>query len=97
MRAATASSQTVGLASTCTVLKTQLPQKLFATWVVDHSSPHCVPRCCSLTLKKLVIFKELAKNLNSMAISVKMQDCKGILRSQDIVLPPVDQWRLTWH
>ncbi|KAK1327360.1 LOW QUALITY PROTEIN: hypothetical protein QTO34_017013 [Cnephaeus nilssonii] len=86
--AAAASSRTLGLASTSTVLKTQVPQKLFATWVVDYSSPTCMPRWCSLTLKKLVIFKKLAKDLNFVVISLKMQDCKGILRSQEIVLPP---------
>ncbi|KAK1331486.1 hypothetical protein QTO34_009443 [Cnephaeus nilssonii] len=86
--AAAASSRNVGLASTSTVLKTQVPQKLFATWVVDYSNPTCVPRWCSLTLKKLVIFKKLAKDLKSVVISLKMQDCKGILRSQEIVLPP---------
>uniref|UniRef100_L7N1L9 Phosphofurin acidic cluster sorting protein 2 n=1 Tax=Myotis lucifugus TaxID=59463 RepID=L7N1L9_MYOLU len=63
-----------------------VPQNLFATWEVDCSSPSCVPRWCSLTLKKLVIFKKLAKDLNSVVISVKMQDSKGILRSQEIVL-----------
>ncbi|XP_070250623.1 phosphofurin acidic cluster sorting protein 2-like [Myotis yumanensis] len=85
--AAAASSRSVGLASTSTVLKTQVPQNLFATWEVDCSSARCVPRWCSLTLKKLVIFKKLAKDLNSVVISVKMRDSKGILRSQEIVLP----------
>uniref|UniRef100_L7N151 Phosphofurin acidic cluster sorting protein 2 n=1 Tax=Myotis lucifugus TaxID=59463 RepID=L7N151_MYOLU len=85
--AAAASSRTVGLASTSTVLKTQVPQNLFATWELDCSSPSCVPRWCSLTLKKLVIVKKLAKDLNSVVISVKMRDSKGILRSQEIVLP----------
>ncbi|XP_036155944.1 phosphofurin acidic cluster sorting protein 2-like isoform X2 [Myotis myotis] len=87
MPAAAASSRTVGLASTSTVLKTQVPQNLFATWEVDCSSPSCVPRWCSLTVTKLVIFKKLAKDLNSVVISVRMRDSKGILRSQEIVLP----------
>uniref|UniRef100_G1PYP7 Phosphofurin acidic cluster sorting protein 2 n=1 Tax=Myotis lucifugus TaxID=59463 RepID=G1PYP7_MYOLU len=64
-----------------------VPQNLFATWELDCSSPSCVPRWCSLTLKKLVIVKKLAKDLNSVVISVKMRDSKGILRSQEIVLP----------
>ncbi|ELK31000.1 Phosphofurin acidic cluster sorting protein 2 [Myotis davidii] len=42
---------------------------------------------CSLTLKKLVVSKKLIKDLNSVVISVNIQDSKGILRSQEIVLP----------
>ncbi|XP_036197010.1 phosphofurin acidic cluster sorting protein 2-like isoform X2 [Myotis myotis] len=87
MPAAAASSRTVGLASTSTVLKTLVPQNLFAIWEVDCSSPSCVPRWCSLTVTKLVIYKKLAKDLNSVVISVRMRDSKGILRSQEIVLP----------
>ncbi|KAB1276875.1 Phosphofurin acidic cluster sorting protein 2 [Camelus dromedarius] len=54
-------------------------------------------RLCSLTLKKLVVFKELEKELISVVIAVKMQDrfaevdvvgSKRILRSHEIVLPP---------
>ncbi|XP_036276030.2 phosphofurin acidic cluster sorting protein 2-like, partial [Pipistrellus kuhlii] len=81
-------SRTVGLVSTSTVLKTRVAQNLFATWAVDCSSPSCVPRWCSVTLKKLVVFKELANDLVSVVISVKMQDSKGILRSKEIMLPP---------
>ncbi|XP_024615289.1 phosphofurin acidic cluster sorting protein 2 isoform X2 [Neophocaena asiaeorientalis asiaeorientalis] len=64
---------------------------LFATWEVDGSSPSCVPRLCSLTLKKLVVFKELEKELISVVIAVKMQGSKRILRSHEIVLPPSGQ------
>ncbi|XP_062436963.1 phosphofurin acidic cluster sorting protein 2 isoform X6 [Rhea pennata] len=46
---------------------------LFATWEIDGSSPSCVPRLCSLTLKKLVVLKELDKELISVVIAVKMQ------------------------
>ncbi|EQB77581.1 hypothetical protein CB1_000409006 [Camelus ferus] len=45
-------------------------------------------RLCSLTLKKLVVFKELEKELISVVIAVKMQGSKRILRSHEIVLPP---------
>ncbi|XP_057228790.1 phosphofurin acidic cluster sorting protein 2 isoform X4 [Malurus melanocephalus] len=61
---------------------------LFATWEIDGSSPSCVPRLCSLTLKKLVVLKELDKELISGVIAVKMQGSKRILRSHEIVLPP---------
>ncbi|XP_042675000.1 phosphofurin acidic cluster sorting protein 2 isoform X2 [Centrocercus urophasianus] len=61
---------------------------LFATWEIDGSSPSCVPRLCSLTLKKLVVLKELDKELISVVIAVKMQGSKRILRSHEIVLPP---------
>uniref|UniRef100_A0A2I2ZPV7 Phosphofurin acidic cluster sorting protein 2 n=1 Tax=Gorilla gorilla gorilla TaxID=9595 RepID=A0A2I2ZPV7_GORGO len=50
--------------------------------------PH---RLCSLTLKKLVVFKELEKELISVVIAVKMQGSKRILRSHEIVLPPSGQ------
>ncbi|GAB1297850.1 Phosphofurin acidic cluster sorting protein 2 [Apodemus speciosus] len=46
---------------------------LFATWEVDGSSPSCVPRLCSLTLKKLAVLRELEKELLSVVIAVKMQ------------------------
>lgn len=47
-----------------------------------------MPRLCSLTLKKLVVLKELDKELISVVIAVKMQGSKRILRSHEIVLPP---------
>uniref|UniRef100_A0A8C4T3T9 Phosphofurin acidic cluster sorting protein 2 n=1 Tax=Erpetoichthys calabaricus TaxID=27687 RepID=A0A8C4T3T9_ERPCA len=46
---------------------------LFATWEIDGSSPSCIPRLCSLTLKKLVVMKELDKELISAVIAVKIQ------------------------
>ncbi|XP_054564788.1 phosphofurin acidic cluster sorting protein 2-like [Eptesicus fuscus] len=64
---------------------------LFSTWEVDCSSPSCVLRLCSLTLKKLVILKELEKELISMVIAVQMQGSKGILRSHEIMLPTSGQ------
>ncbi|NXX95214.1 PACS2 protein, partial [Centropus bengalensis] len=65
-----------------------VPMNLFATWEIDGSSPSCVPRLCSLTLTKLVVLKELDKELISGVIAVKMQGSKRILRSHEIVLPP---------
>ncbi|NWY70270.1 PACS2 protein, partial [Erithacus rubecula] len=65
-----------------------VPMNLFATWEIDGSSPSCVPRLCSLTLKKLVVLKELDKEHISGVIAVKMQGSKRILRSHEIVLPP---------
>ncbi|XP_036264487.1 phosphofurin acidic cluster sorting protein 2 [Pipistrellus kuhlii] len=64
---------------------------LFSTWEVDCSSPSCVLRLCSLTLKKLVILKELEKEPIAMVIAVQMQGSKGILRSHEIVLPTSGQ------
>ncbi|XP_028840352.1 phosphofurin acidic cluster sorting protein 1a isoform X2 [Denticeps clupeoides] len=60
---------------------------LFATWEVDRSSPSCVPRLFSLTLKKLVMLKELDRDLTSVVIAVKLQGSKRILRSNEILLP----------
>uniref|UniRef100_A0A8D3CRM0 Phosphofurin acidic cluster sorting protein 2-like n=1 Tax=Scophthalmus maximus TaxID=52904 RepID=A0A8D3CRM0_SCOMX len=65
-----------------------VPMNLFATWEVDRSSPSCVPRLCSLTLKKLVVLKELDKELNSLSIAVKIQGSKRLLRSNEYILPP---------
>ncbi|XP_043347384.1 phosphofurin acidic cluster sorting protein 2 isoform X5 [Dermochelys coriacea] len=70
------------------VLSRPVPMNLFATWEIDGSSPSCVPRLCTLTLKKLVVLKELDKELISVVIAVKMQGSKRILRSHEIVLPP---------
>ncbi|XP_067877602.1 phosphofurin acidic cluster sorting protein 1-like isoform X2 [Heterodontus francisci] len=60
---------------------------LFATWEIDRSSPSCVPRLFSLTLKKLLVLKELDKDLNSVVIAVKLQGSKRVLRSNEIPLP----------
>uniref|UniRef100_A0A3B4YU17 Phosphofurin acidic cluster sorting protein 2-like n=1 Tax=Seriola lalandi dorsalis TaxID=1841481 RepID=A0A3B4YU17_SERLL len=65
-----------------------VPMNLFATWEIDRSSPSCVPRLCSLTLKKLVVLKELDKELNSLSIAVKIQGSKRLLRSNEYILPP---------
>ncbi|XP_019494798.1 PREDICTED: phosphofurin acidic cluster sorting protein 2 isoform X3 [Hipposideros armiger] len=81
----------LGLAGAPAALNTPVPMNLFATWEVDGSSPSCVPRLCSLTLKKLVVFKELEKEPISVVIAVKMQGSKRILRSHEIVLPPSGQ------
>uniref|UniRef100_A0A8C7P034 Si:ch211-126j24.1 n=1 Tax=Oncorhynchus mykiss TaxID=8022 RepID=A0A8C7P034_ONCMY len=48
---------------------------------VDH-------RLCSLTLKKLIVLKELDRELSSVVIAVKIQGSKRILRSNEYVLPP---------
>ncbi|XP_059421882.1 phosphofurin acidic cluster sorting protein 2-like isoform X2 [Carassius carassius] len=69
-------------------LNRPVPMNLFATWEIDGSSPNCIPRLCSLTLKKLVVTKELDKELISVVIAVKIQGSKRILRSHEIVLPP---------
>ncbi|XP_053450081.1 phosphofurin acidic cluster sorting protein 2 isoform X4 [Nycticebus coucang] len=63
----------LGLPGAPGALNTPVPMNLFATWEVDGSSPSCVPRLCSLTLKKLVVFRELEKELISVVIAVKMQ------------------------
>ncbi|XP_053522013.1 phosphofurin acidic cluster sorting protein 2 isoform X9 [Artibeus jamaicensis] len=95
----------LGLTGPPAALNTPVPMNLFATWEVDGSSPSCVPRLCSLTLKKLVVFQELEKELLSVVIAVKMQvrpqarlcrrpaaqGSKRILRSHEIVLPPSGQ------
>ncbi|XP_051901087.1 phosphofurin acidic cluster sorting protein 1-like isoform X2 [Pristis pectinata] len=60
---------------------------LFATWEIDRSSPSCVPRLFSLTLKKLLVLKELDKDLSSVVIAVKLQGSKRVLRSNEIPLP----------
>ncbi|KAM8969486.1 phosphofurin acidic cluster sorting protein 1 [Sarcophilus harrisii] len=60
---------------------------LYATWEVDRSSASCVPRLFNLTLKKLVMLKEMDKDLSSVVIAVKLQGSKRILRSNEILLP----------
>ncbi|KAM7060894.1 phosphofurin acidic cluster sorting protein 1-like isoform 2-T2 [Acridotheres tristis] len=65
-----------------------VPMNLFATWEIDRSAPSCVPRLCSLRLKKLTVLKELDKELSSVLIAVKIQGSKRVLRSNEYVLPP---------
>ncbi|XP_030627654.1 phosphofurin acidic cluster sorting protein 2 [Chanos chanos] len=69
-------------------LNRPVPMNLFATWEIDGSSPNCIPRLCSLTLKKLVVLRELDKEPISVVIAVKIQGSKRILRSHEIMLPP---------
>ncbi|XP_035516038.1 phosphofurin acidic cluster sorting protein 1-like [Morone saxatilis] len=65
-----------------------VPMNLFATWEIDRSSPSCVPRLCSLTLKRLLVLKELDRELSSVVIAVKIQGSKRTLRSNEYLLPP---------
>ncbi|XP_056409008.1 phosphofurin acidic cluster sorting protein 1-like [Hyla sarda] len=65
-----------------------VPMNLFATWEVDRCSPSCVPRLCSLTLKKLLVLRELDRDLSSVVIAVKLQGSKRVLRSNEYHLPP---------
>ncbi|KAM6139251.1 LOW QUALITY PROTEIN: phosphofurin acidic cluster sorting protein 2-like [Phoenicopterus ruber ruber] len=65
-----------------------VPMNLFATWEIDRSAPSCVPRLCSLRLKKLTVLKELDKELSSVLIAVKIQGSKRVLRSNEYILPP---------
>nr|XP_060630274.1 phosphofurin acidic cluster sorting protein 2 isoform X1 [Anolis sagrei ordinatus] len=65
-----------------------VPMNLFAAWEMDGSNPSCVPRLCSLTLKKLVVLREVDKDPISVIIAVKMQGSKRILRSHEIMLHP---------
>ncbi|XP_075044846.1 phosphofurin acidic cluster sorting protein 1 isoform X2 [Mixophyes fleayi] len=60
---------------------------LYATWETDRGSAACVPRLFSLTLRKLVMLKDLDKDLPSVVIAVKLQGSKRILRSNEISLP----------
>ncbi|CAB1315949.1 unnamed protein product [Coregonus sp. 'balchen'] len=46
---------------------------LYATWEIDRSSPSCVPRLFTVTLKKLVMLQELDRDLTSVVIAVKLQ------------------------
>ncbi|KAF3845265.1 hypothetical protein F7725_008428 [Dissostichus mawsoni] len=43
-------------------LNRPVPMNLFATWEIDGSSPNCVPRLCTLTLKKLVGSKRILRS-----------------------------------
>uniref|UniRef100_H0XYC2 Phosphofurin acidic cluster sorting protein 1 n=1 Tax=Otolemur garnettii TaxID=30611 RepID=H0XYC2_OTOGA len=49
--------------------------------------PSSYSRLFSLTLKKLIMLKEMDKDLNSVVIAVKLQGSKRILRSNEIILP----------
>jgi hypothetical protein len=64
-----------------------VPMKLFATWEVERTPPNCIPRLCSLTLARLVLFNSLDQDLTSIIIAVKMQSSKRTLRSNEIPLP----------
>ncbi|XP_054564791.1 phosphofurin acidic cluster sorting protein 2-like isoform X2 [Eptesicus fuscus] len=86
--AATASSPPTGLDSMPAACKKLVPMNLFGAWEVDCSIPTWVPELCSLTLTKLLIRKELAKELTSLVIAVRSKNSKFVLRSDEIVMPP---------
>ncbi|KAF3850379.1 hypothetical protein F7725_012151, partial [Dissostichus mawsoni] len=50
-----------------------VPMSLFATWEMERCSPSCVPRLCSLTVTRLMVLKELDRELSSVVIAVKIQ------------------------
>ncbi|KAM7067078.1 LOW QUALITY PROTEIN: phosphofurin acidic cluster sorting protein 2-like [Molossus nigricans] len=79
---------TTSLAGPPPVLSTPVPINLFPDWEVDGSGPSYMPRLCSMTLKKLVVLKELENEQCSVVIAIKIQGSKCILRSHEIVLPP---------
>uniref|UniRef100_A0AAQ4RH29 Uncharacterized protein n=1 Tax=Gasterosteus aculeatus aculeatus TaxID=481459 RepID=A0AAQ4RH29_GASAC len=60
---------------------------LFASRRISSSSPRVVPRLCSLTLKRLMVSKELDGELSSVVIAVKIQGSKRTLRSNEYLLP----------
>lgn len=81
-------SAPAGLDSMPAALNTQVPMNLFCTWEEECSSPTCLPRLCSLSLTKLLIYRKLEKELRAVVISVRIQGSQKILRSDEILLPP---------
>ncbi|KAL3066208.1 hypothetical protein OYC64_016206 [Pagothenia borchgrevinki] len=67
-----------------------VPMSLFATWEMERCSPSCVPRQCSLTVTRLMVLKELDRELSSVVIAVKIQGSKRTLRSGEYLLLPAD-------
>ncbi|XP_063736821.1 phosphofurin acidic cluster sorting protein 1-like [Eleginops maclovinus] len=67
-----------------------VPMNLFATWEMERCSPSCVPRLCSLTVTRLMVLKELDRELSSVIIAVKIQGSKRTLRSGEYLLLPAD-------
>ncbi|KAK3562478.1 hypothetical protein QTP86_034588 [Hemibagrus guttatus] len=65
-----------------------VPCNLFSTPPPPPPPLFSSPRLCSLTLKKLIVLKELDRELNSVVIAVKIQGSKRILRSNEYMLPP---------
>uniref|UniRef100_H2YM35 Phosphofurin acidic cluster sorting protein 2 n=1 Tax=Ciona savignyi TaxID=51511 RepID=H2YM35_CIOSA len=63
-----------------------VPMNLFAAWDIDRSSANCIPRICNLTICKLIVTKELDKDVQSVFIAVKMQGQKRVFRSNEIFL-----------
>uniref|UniRef100_A0A4W5KQ49 Phosphofurin acidic cluster sorting protein 1/2 N-terminal C2 domain-containing protein n=1 Tax=Hucho hucho TaxID=62062 RepID=A0A4W5KQ49_9TELE len=53
---------------------------------VSQCLPPVFSRLFNLTLKKLIMLKELDKDLTSVVIAVKLQGSKRILRSNEILL-----------
>lgn len=71
---------TCGSSECCFVGHAQMLQRVvnLCSHCVCHATNLCVfpsllHRLCSLTLKKLVVLKELDKELNSLSIAVKIQ------------------------
>ncbi|KAK1331493.1 hypothetical protein QTO34_009450 [Cnephaeus nilssonii] len=56
-----------------------MPTNLFVTSELDSPSLRFLPRLCNLTIVKMVVFKELEKDLIPMVIAMKMQGSNLIL------------------
>ncbi|KAM7067081.1 phosphofurin acidic cluster sorting protein 2-like [Molossus nigricans] len=82
---------TTTLAGVSPALNTSVPINLFPDWEADGSGHTCMPRLCTLKLKKLAVFKELENELCSFVIAIAMRGSEGILHSHEIVLPPSGQ------
>ena len=54
------------------------PSNLFSSREMESASLRFVPRLCSLTLVKMMLFKEVEKSLSFMVISMKVQGSKLI-------------------
>uniref|UniRef100_A0A5S6R4D5 Phosphofurin acidic cluster sorting protein 2 n=1 Tax=Trichuris muris TaxID=70415 RepID=A0A5S6R4D5_TRIMR len=67
-----------------------VPMRLIATWEVDRACANSVPRLCYLSFSRLTIFRSLEQGASNLVIAVKLQGFKRTLRSNDMLVVPVN-------
>ncbi|XP_048486074.1 phosphofurin acidic cluster sorting protein 2 isoform X2 [Plutella xylostella] len=74
-----------------------VPMKLFAAWEVDRTPSNCIPRLCTLRITRLRVCGSLGDagggagaGAGAVILAARMHSSKRTLRSNDIVIPPMD-------
>lgn len=63
-----------------------MPMKLFAAWGIDKTPSNCIPRLCTITINRILLFKSLGSDLKTAMIALKIQGSKRTIRSNEFII-----------